>query len=57
MNCSYCDRPLPEGDTTIDDMPNVFLYNLQRDRILALHAECIRHVIEGLQIGERSITN
>lgn len=57
MDCSYCGRALPEGDSSIDDMPNIFLYNKQHQRILALHAECIRSVIEGLQCGERSITN
>lgn len=57
MKCSYCGERLPEGDTTVNDIPNVFLHNKQQDEILALHAECLKPLIEGLRYAETLVTN
>lgn len=57
MNCSYCQRPLPEGNDTVDDMPNVFIYGKQHQPMLALYAECIQEVRRGLVLGEKLVTN
>lgn len=55
MTCSYCGKPLPEGDKTVHDTPNVYLENRDHKPILALHAECIRSVITGLEYAERLV--
>lgn len=52
MNCSYCAEPLPEDDQSV---PNIYLENKVQKPILALHAECIRSVIEGLRYAERLV--
>jgi hypothetical protein len=57
MDCSFCCKPLPEGDSTVEDMPNVFVYNKHSETMLQLHAECVDTVIAGLHVGHTLVVN
>ena len=55
MECSYCCQPLPEDDESV---PNVRLENKPRTGVfLALHAECIKEVQDGLELCRKLVTN
>lgn len=54
MKCSWCRQPLPED---LESVPNLVLYDKEHRPMLQLHAECVRAVRYGLEVGERLVTN